>query len=598
MKKLVSVLLAVILVCSVVPMAISANAAGEGDKPTPIQVNNINVQNQDATQPATEAQETTGVQETTQAPTETQPATEATTAAPTEPTTVEKITPKKVTGFGATKIAATYVTLKWNLSKDATKYIIQRSEANGKGNFDSFVNVGTVNGSTNSFTNKGLASSIIYQYKIFAVREADGYVTQSEAAATTILTCPKDIKSIKVTKKGTNSVSIKWTDLASFGGTYYVYRSVEQKNGKMSKFSFYKELEKNYINDIELSSGTVYKYMVFAVTNKGPYYSESNAKYVKFMTKLDTPAKFLNKGISEKGIKLAWSKVPHAAKYQLYRKAKGHKNKLIATLTSRKYLDKKVKSGVKYRYKVRGIRVYNGKTYKGGTKAVNSTDGVRALAKISGHSSMNCAVLSWEQVPGVDGYKVLRLSNRKWVNAGKTTSCAFQSKRYKTGTVVAYAVRGFRKISGNTVYGPAKKIKIKITAGTARGSSPTGTWVEVNINTQTMYMYVKNKLYVSTPVVTGNVGDRATSKGTHQVLSKKSPARLRGSYGGSSWDTTVNYWLGFTGNGQGLHDATWRSAFGGSIYKGNGSHGCVNTPLSAMAKIYAKAYIGMPIFVY
>ena len=30
--------------------------------------------------------------------------------------------------------------------------------------------------------------------------------------------------------------------------------------------------------------------------------------------------------------------------------------------------------------------------------------------------------------------------------------------------------------------------------------------------------------------------------------------------------------------GIGLHDASWRSKFGGNIYVNNGSHGCVNIP--------------------
>ena len=38
----------------------------------------------------------------------------------------------------------------------------------------------------------------------------------------------------------------------------------------------------------------------------------------------------------------------------------------------------------------------------------------------------------------------------------------------------------------------------------------------------------------------------------------------------------------FNGN-IGIHDASWRYSFGGKIYKGNGTHGCVNSP-SYLAK--------------
>ena len=50
--------------------------------------------------------------------------------------------------------------------------------------------------------------------------------------------------------------------------------------------------------------------------------------------------------------------------------------------------------------------------------------------------------------------------------------------------------------------------------------------------------------------------------------------------------------------GCGIHDASWRSSYGGNIYKGNGSHGCVNTPYSKVQKIYNNTGYGTPVIVY
>ena len=41
----------------------------------------------------------------------------------------------------------------------------------------------------------------------------------------------------------------------------------------------------------------------------------------------------------------------------------------------------------------------------------------------------------------------------------------------------------------------------------------------------------------------------------------------------------------FVGNSIGLHDASWRGSFGGSIYQSNGSHGCVNLPPDKAAEL-------------
>jgi lipoprotein-anchoring transpeptidase ErfK/SrfK len=48
----------------------------------------------------------------------------------------------------------------------------------------------------------------------------------------------------------------------------------------------------------------------------------------------------------------------------------------------------------------------------------------------------------------------------------------------------------------------------------------------------------------------------------------------------------------------GLHDSSWRSEYGGDIYISDGSHGCVNTPLEAIATIYANIWEGVPVIVY
>ena len=47
-----------------------------------------------------------------------------------------------------------------------------------------------------------------------------------------------------------------------------------------------------------------------------------------------------------------------------------------------------------------------------------------------------------------------------------------------------------------------------------------------------------------------------------------------------------------------MHDATWRSEFGGTIYKTGGSHGCINLPHSVAKKIYENISAGMPVLCY
>lgn len=120
------------------------------------------------------------------------------------------------------------------------------------------------------------------------------------------------------------------------------------------------------------------------------------------------------------------------------------------------------------------------------------------------------------------------------------------------------------------------------------------TYVEVDLTHQQMWFYLKGSLFVDTPVVTGMPARKhATPTGVYALDAKKSPAVLKG----EGYETPVTYWMPFNKH-VGIHDANWRSQFGGEIYKTDGSHGCVNTPYDMAEKIYNNIEIGMPVIVY
>ena len=113
-------------------------------------------------------------------------------------------------------------------------------------------------------------------------------------------------------------------------------------------------------------------------------------------------------------------------------------------------------------------------------------------------------------------------------------------------------------------------------------SKLTDTYIEISLDNQYLWAYKDGKLIVETPVVTGNVAQRSdTRRGFFRVSYKVTDVVLKG----PTWNDHVDYWMPFDGD-IGLHDSSWRSEYGGDIYLNDGSHGCVNTPLAAMRKIY------------
>ena len=123
-------------------------------------------------------------------------------------------------------------------------------------------------------------------------------------------------------------------------------------------------------------------------------------------------------------------------------------------------------------------------------------------------------------------------------------------------------------------------------------------YIDVDISEQHVRMYDDSGTLVwETDCVTGTSSlSRDTPQGVYYIVNKQRNATLLGETDPTTSQPTytsqVSYWMPFVGNLVGLHDASWRSSFGGTIYKSNGSHGCVNLPTSAAAELWDLAQIG------
>ena len=143
-----------------------------------------------------------------------------------------------------------------------------------------------------------------------------------------------------------------------------------------------------------------------------------------------------------------------------------------------------------------------------------------------------------------------------------------------------------------------------------------GTYVEVDIEAQHVYYYRDNVLTWDCDCVTGtylsNMTTEAaqfiypdligidlentlsTPKGVFFIFEKKSDYLLHGPEdedGNYEWESHVDYWMPFNKT-VGLHDASWRTNFGGELYKTEGSHGCVNLPVDKAGELYDLVDVG------
>ena len=406
---------------------------------------------------------------------------------------------------------------------------------------------------------------------------------------------PGAISGLKADAVKTNQISLKW-NAGKNATEYRVYRSSENSNGKMTKAKKIKTLKAKAFTDKGLKQGTKYTYYVYSYRVAKGKTTHSKAVSITVITKPEAVSKLTATKVSAKGVTITWKKNKKANKYVVYRAAEKSSGKLgkfvsIKTLGKSKttFTDKKVTSAKAYKYKVAAKRTSKKGDVESGGKSVTVVTPTPAPTKLKRKKAKNNRViLSWKIVKGADAYEVYK--EGKLIATTKKNT--YKTKKLKIGVTYQFSVKAVNKFNKKSYKSSATSLDI------SAKDLIKGTWIEVSIKKQTLYMYVNNKLYVKTPVVTGNVGDRHTSKGRHYIMDKSSPSRLVGSYGSQTWDVTVKYWLRFTGDGQGIHDSTWRSAYGGNIYKTNGSHGCVNTPLAAMSKIYKKAKVGMLVYIH
>ncbi len=120
------------------------------------------------------------------------------------------------------------------------------------------------------------------------------------------------------------------------------------------------------------------------------------------------------------------------------------------------------------------------------------------------------------------------------------------------------------------------------------------SYVEIDLTNQHLWVYKDGAVVLDSDFVSGCVNKRRTTPvGTYGITYKERDATLVG----ENYSSPVKYWMPFNGN-VGMHDASWRSEFGGQLYVTNGSHGCINLPTAKAAKIFDIVEKGEAVFVY
>jgi fibronectin type 3 domain-containing protein len=216
--------------------------------------------------------------------------------------------------------------------------------------------------------------------------------------------------------------------------------------------------------DKNVKSGAQYKYTVRACYNKiKSSYKDSNTTV--FLTQ--PTVKFAN---ASNGIKVSWSKVNGATGYTVYRsqltdgKWSSWKNMGTAKSNKSSWVDKKVTSGVQYKYTVRAC-------YNSIKSSYANTKGLLYLAQpaVTVKAVSNGINVSWTQCEGATGYTVYsseyNAKTKKWSSwksrgTAKATAKSWTDKKAKSGVTYRYTVRAVNADTGaKSTYVASKNVK-------------------------------------------------------------------------------------------------------------------------------------------
>ena len=402
------------------------------------------------------------------------------------------------------------------------------------------------------------------------------------------------VKNIQRTSFESDLADLTWDPVDGATG-YYVYYLNADRHKNFSKFA---DVKTNFCTVKPLRQGTQYYFKVSAYIVKDGVIYEGETTLKKTATQ-PSALTGLTKWRSSTVLEMTWDRNDMATGYRIYRTSSesGNKEVLYKTVygnTNTTFDDTSVKQGYTYKYRVRSFRELFGTSYSSDAGSMTFMAGLCGpnYTIVSRCQRVN---LTWKKNPYATHYEVYYSTspdNSTFVKLFTTPRLYYNTTKLTNGKTYYFRVKAIYKNGSTLIEGTSNKKSAKVT-NTAYGEYTGSTYIEVCIAQQHMWVYKNGTQIASTNVVTGTEGENDTPTGYYEIYSKAADTYLVG----EDYYDHVDYWMAFYG-GYGIHDSSWRSTYGGTIYKTDGSHGCVNTPLNAMSTIYNNIPYDTPVIIY
>lgn len=374
--------------------------------------------------------------------------------------------PKSVFAAGTLNAAAAAVSsskieISWSAVEEADSYAVYR-KGPADGQFKKLLELSAI-----SYRDTGISPGAAYVYKIVAINRENGK-EMFHTETTVTVKAPKKVAIKKVAVKKPTALQVIWEPSAASDG-YQVFRSVNEHGG-------YEEIgrvsgrDNCSFTDENVVPGKAYFYKV-RPTNQNHRGLGSFSEPVRGRSIAKTSITSIVSLSSEK-MQITWRKVSNAMGYEIYRGTQaGGKFKKIATVKGsvRKYIDKSVKSGKKYFYKINAIGNLNGIKISSG---YSETASFRALKQVQIASvkltKEDHLLLKWSKVAGATKYKIFRSSAKNGsykkiaiVPGSGSSYQTYTDKSVISGKTYYYRIQAYSEEKGAISAGSGSKSDVK-----------------------------------------------------------------------------------------------------------------------------------------
>ena len=352
----------------------------------------------------------------------------------------------KPTGFAASSVTSSEISLKWNENTMAEGYVLEKKDGT---NWMPIMS--TANTSDTSYKVSGLRAGTAYSFRLKAYIEG----LSSEYATLNVNTRPYKTVGMKCGGKTSDSITLQWDKNTSASGY-----ELQKYDG--SKWVAIKTLTSNTDTSYtvtNLAPSTTYKFRLRAYKSFGSVaksYSEFTALNVTTRPYTTTGLKCSSK--TNVSINLQWDKNTSASGYEL-QKYDGSKWETIKTFTSNADTSFNVtglKASTTFKFRLRAYKALtNAKSYSEFTNLnVNTRPYTTTGMKCSSKTNVS-ASLQWNKNISADGYVLDKYDGSKWVTIKTFTSNAdtsFNVTGLKASTTFKFRLRAYKNFGSAKEY--------------------------------------------------------------------------------------------------------------------------------------------------